>query len=165
MPAPQDSYRAIPCRKLLDRKPLKIKLASEVFPEWIHAQIISIDISWWMQRHWNSRFTFKGVETVEKIFSSEVAFHSYKSAFLDRKTKWQSVFCCRTLSAVYFILPQGQSRLPREEDGTQMIKAVQLDDTAECVVEVPLADVELLRTSTGTESVLPRWFVSPHDLW
>ena len=53
-------------------------------------------------------------------------------------------------------LPQGQSRLPREEDGIQMIKAVQLDGTAECVVEVPLADVELSRTSTGTESVLPR---------
>lgn len=27
------------------------------------------------------------VETVEKIFSSEVAFHSYKSAFLDREKK------------------------------------------------------------------------------
>lgn len=27
------------------------------------------------------------VEAVEKIFSSEVAFHSYKSAFLDKKTK------------------------------------------------------------------------------
>ncbi|MDE6067335.1 MAG: hypothetical protein K2F89_00070 [Treponemataceae bacterium] len=42
-----------------------------------------------------------------------------------------------------------------EEDGIQMIKAVQLDSTAECVVEVPLADVELFRTSSGTEIVLP----------
>ncbi len=47
-----------------------------------------------------------------------------------------------------------------------MIKAVQLDGTAEYVVEVPLADVELSRTSTGTESVLLNQLVcpSPHDL-
>ena len=48
-----------------------------------------------------------------------------------------------------------EALLQFEEDGIQMIKAVQLDGTAECVVEVPLADVELFRTSTGAEIVLP----------
>ena len=36
-----------------------------------------------------------------------------------------------------------------------MRMAVQLDGTAKCVVEVPLADVELFRTSSGAEIVLP----------
>ena len=36
-----------------------------------------------------------------------------------------------------------------------MHMAVQLNGTAECVVEVPLADVELFRTSSGAEIVLP----------
>lgn len=48
-----------------------------------------------------------------------------------------------------------EALLQFEEDGDQMIKAVQLDSTAECVVEVPLADVELFRTSSGAEIVLP----------
>ena len=48
-----------------------------------------------------------------------------------------------------------EALLQFEEGGVQMIKAVQLDGTAECVVEVPLADVELFRTSTGAEIVLP----------
>ena len=48
-----------------------------------------------------------------------------------------------------------EALLQFEEDGVQMIKAVQLDGKAECVVEVPLADVEMFRTSTGAELVLP----------
>lgn len=48
-----------------------------------------------------------------------------------------------------------EALLQFEEDGIQMVKAVQLDSTAECVVEVPLSDVELFRTSSGTEIVLP----------
>ena len=48
-----------------------------------------------------------------------------------------------------------EALLQFEENGVQMIKAVQLDSTAECVVEVLLADVELFRTSSGAEIVLP----------
>lgn len=48
-----------------------------------------------------------------------------------------------------------EALLQFEENGVQMIKAVQLDGTTECVVEVPLSDVELFRTSTGAEIVLP----------
>ncbi|MDE5898552.1 MAG: hypothetical protein K2H09_04735 [Treponemataceae bacterium] len=47
-----------------------------------------------------------------------------------------------------------EALLQFEEGGIQMIKAVQLDSTAECVVEVPLSDVELFRTSSGTAIVL-----------
>lgn len=47
-----------------------------------------------------------------------------------------------------------EALLQFEENGVQIIKAVRLDSPSKCVVEVPLADVELFRTSSGAEIVL-----------
>lgn len=41
-----------------------------------------------------------------------------------------------------------------EENGIQMIKAVQLDSPSKCVVEVPVSEVELFRTRENVDVTL-----------